>query len=170
MVVASIAAVAENVAIGKGNDLIWDLPDDMKFFMDTTKGHHIITGRKNYESIPHKFRPLKNRVNIVVTRDAAYEAPGAVVLTDIREAIAMAHAAGDDECFVIGGGEIYALAMRENLLDRMYITHVHEAFDADTYYPEFDASQWTATVLAERGVDERHLHAFTIVRYDRKPA
>lgn len=170
MIVASIAAVAENRAIGKGNDLIWDLPDDMKFFMDTTKGHHIITGRKNYESIPHKFRPLKNRVNIVVTRDAAYDAPGAVVLTDIHEAIALARTAGEDECFVIGGGEIYALALRENLLDRMYITHVHDTFDADTYYPEFDPSQWTATVLAEHAVDERHPHAFTIVRYDRKPA
>lgn len=170
MIVASIAAVAENGAIGKGNDLIWDLPVDMKFFMDTTRGHHVITGRKNYESIPHKFRPLKNRVNIVVTRDAAYEAPGAVVLTSIREAIELARAAGEEECFVIGGGEIYALALREDLLDRMYITHVHARFDADTWYPEFDRDVWQATVLSEHAGDEKHAFAFTIVRYDRKKA
>lgn len=168
MIVASIAAVAENRAIGKGNDLIWDLPDDMRFFMETTRGHHVITGRKNYESIPHKFRPLKNRVNIVVTRDAAYEAPGALVVTDIREAIELAREAGEEECFVIGGGEIYALALREGLLDRMYITHVHHSFDADTYYPEFDSGNWQRTVLSEHAPDERHDYAFTIVRYDRK--
>lgn len=168
MIVASIAAVAENRAIGKGNDLIWDLPDDMRFFMETTRGHHVITGRKNYESIPHKFRPLKNRVNIVVTRDAAYEAPGAVVLTDIHEAIELAREAGEEECFVIGGGEIYTLALSEGLLDRMYITHVHHSFDADTYYPEFNPDHWTRTVLSEHSSDERHAHAFTIVRYDRK--
>jgi dihydrofolate reductase len=168
MIVASIAAVAENGAIGKENDLIWDLPIDMKFFMDTTRGHHVITGRKNYESIPHKFRPLKNRVNIVVTRDEAYEAPGAVVLTSIREAIELARAAGEEECFVIGGGEIYALALREGLLDRMYITHVDAEFDADTFYPEFNRNDWVATVLAEHQPDERHAYAFKIVRYDRK--
>ncbi len=167
MIVSAIAAVAENRAIGKDNDLIWDLPDDMKFFMDSTKGHHIITGRRNYESIPHKFRPLKNRVNIVVTRDANYQADGAVVTTDIREAIKRARDNGETETFVIGGGEIYALALRENLLNRMYITHVHATFDADTFYPEFDHSEWKATVLSEHPADEKHAYAFTIVRYDR---
>lgn len=167
MIVSAIAAVAENHAIGKANDLVWDLPEDMRFFMESTKGHHIITGRKNYESIPPKFRPLKGRVNIVVTRDSAYHAPGALVVTNIHAAIGMAREAGEDECFVIGGGEIYSLALNEKLVDRMYITHVHAAFDADTYYPEFEPKAWRTTELLHHPADERHPFAFTIVKYDR---
>lgn len=168
MIVSAIAAVAENRAIGKDNDLIWKLPDDMRFFMDSTKGHHIVTGRKNYESIPHNYRPLKDRVNVVVTRDRGYEAPGSKVVNDIKEAIRLAKDAGENECFIIGGGEIYALALREGLLDRMYITHVHGSFEADTFYPEFDRSQWTKKVLSEHNIDDRHAYAFTIVQYDRQ--
>lgn len=168
MIVSAIAAIAENNAIGKDNDLIWNLPDDMRFFMDSTKGHHIVTGRKNFESIPHKYRPLKDRVNVVVTRKKDYEAPGATVVHDIRAALQVAEDAGEEECFVIGGGEIYALALREGLLDRMYLTHVHASFEADTFYPEFDASEWRKTVLSEHVIDERHPYAFTIVQYDRK--
>lgn len=168
MKVSAIAAIATNNAIGKDNDLLWDLPVDMRFFMDSTKGHHIITGRRNYESIPNKFRPLKNRVNIIVTRKSDYDAPGAHVVNDMKSALAIAREAGEEECFVIGGGEIYALALREGLLDRMYITHVDAEFDADTFYPEFNPHEWEATVLAEQQPDERHAYAFKIVRYERK--
>lgn len=168
MRVSAIAALAENRAIGKDNDLIWSLPDDMRFFMDSTKGHHIVTGRKNFESIPHKYRPLKDRVNVVVTRKKDYEAPGAIVVHDIRAALKVAADAGEEECFIIGGGEIYALALREGLLDTMYLTHVHASFEADTFYPEFDEDNWHKEVISEHSIDERHPHAFTIVRYDRK--
>jgi dihydrofolate reductase len=167
MLVSCIAAVAENRAIGKGNDLIWNLPDDMRFFMKTTEGHHIVTGRKNFESIPHKYRPLKNRVNIIVTRDRSYQAPGAWVVHDLTTALELARKAGEEECFIIGGGEIYALALTHGLVDRMYITHVHESFEADTFYPEFDASDWEQTLIDKHCADERHPYAFTIMRYDK---
>lgn len=168
MKVSAIAAIAANRAIGKDNDLLWDLPIDMRFFMESTKGHHIITGRKNYESIPNKFRPLKNRVNIIVTRKNEYDAPGAHVVNEIQSGLAIAREAGEEECFVIGGGEIYALALREGLLDRMYITHVDAALDADTFYPEFNPEEWDATTLAEHPADDQHAYAFKIVQYDRK--
>ncbi len=168
MIVSAIAAIAENYAIGRDNDLIWDLPDDMRFFMRTTKGHHIITGRKNFESIPHQFRPLKNRTNIIVTRQSDYEAPGAHVVNSIKTGIERARAAGEEECFVIGGGQIYALALEEGLLDRMYLTHVHASFEGDVFYPKFDENQWNVQVLDEHPTDEKHDYAFTIKQYDLK--
>ena len=87
MLISIIVAVAQNQVIGKDNQLVWHLPDDMKYFIDKTKGHCIITGRKNYESIPEKFRPLPNRTNIVITRQKNYEAPGATVVGSVEEAL-----------------------------------------------------------------------------------
>src|ERR1035438_6764677 len=111
MIVSSIAAVAENHAIGKNNQLIWRLPSDMKYFREITEGHCIITGRKNYESIPEKFRPLQNRTNIVVTRQKNYLAPGAIVTHSIEEALDIARKIRETEVFIIGGAEIYAQTM-----------------------------------------------------------
>jgi len=167
MTVTAIAAIAENFAIGKNNDLLWDLPIDMRFFMDTTKGHHIITGRRNYESIPQQYRPLKGRTNIVVTRSANYQAPGAVVVHTLADALAFAETAGETETFIIGGGEIYTLAMQANLLDKMYITHVHGSYEGDTFYPAFDPTQWTVKILADHQADEKHEVGFTITEYTR---
>ena len=98
MQVSTIAAVAENGVIGKDNDLVWNLRDDMKFFMNTTKGHVVITGRRNYESIPEKYRPLRGRINVVVTRNPDYEAPGAVVVHNLTEAIQVAQQHPDKGC------------------------------------------------------------------------
>lgn len=168
MIVSSIAAVAENGAIGKDNDLIWDLPDDMRFFMTTTKGHHVIMGRRNYESIPHQYRPLKGRVNVVVTRSDNYDAEGAIIVNSIEEGIALARKAGEEEVFVIGGGQIYDLALQKGLVDKQYITHVHASFEADTFYPAFDLKEWKSKVISEHQADERHPHSFTIVEYSRR--
>ncbi|MCH2197475.1 MAG: dihydrofolate reductase [Flavobacteriales bacterium] len=168
MIVSSIAAIAANHAIGKDNDLIWDLPDDMRFFMTKTKGHFVIMGRKNYESIPEKYRPLKGRTNVIVTRSNSYEAQGAVVVNTLEEALANAKEAGEVEAYVIGGGQIYSLALEKNLVDRMYITHVHAEFEADAFYPEFDAKKWDAEILLEHPKDEKHDYAFTIIEYNRK--
>ena len=106
MIISLIAAVAENKIIGKDNKLVWDLPRDMKYFMDTTSHHCIITGRKNYESIPPKFRPLKNRTNIIITRRSDYKAEGAVIVHSVEDAIKEAEQRQESEAFVIGGGEI----------------------------------------------------------------
>src|SRR5690242_3767377 len=101
MIISLIAAVSENHVIGKNNDLPWRLPDDMKFFMQTTKGHYVVMGRKNYQSLPDKFRPLPNRTNIVVTRQLNFSAPDCVVVGSLTEGIEVAKKAGESEVFLI---------------------------------------------------------------------
>ena len=161
-----IVAIAENRAIGKDNDLLWHLPDDMKFFKKTTLGKPVIMGRKNFESIPEKFRPLPGRRNIVITRQPDYRAPGAEVVHNLEDAF---DAGADyDEVFVIGGGEIFRQALAMNVVDRMYITEVHQCFDGDVFFPEIDAAKWSRKVLSEHPKDERHGYAFTFTLYTRK--
>ena len=164
---STIAAVATNGVIGKDNDLVWSLPNDMKFFMETTKGHVVITGRKNYESIPEKYRPLKGRTNVVVTRNRDYQAEGAVVVHDLNDALAFARDSGETECFIIGGGQIYRQALDAGLVDTQYVTHVHAEPDGDAHYPTEAWLGWTRHELDRHSGDERHDHAFTITRYDR---
>ncbi len=166
MKVSIIAAIAENNAIGKDNDLLWHLPEDMKFFTRMTKGHTVIMGRKNYESIPHKFRPLPNRKNIVLTRNNSYTAEGAQTFNNIEDALKSCHS--EKEVFVIGGSEIYNLALERNLIDNMYITKVHGKFDADAFFPEFDEEDWDKQKLSTHPKDEKHAYAFEIFEYNRK--
>ncbi len=161
MIISIIAAVAENRVIGKDNDLVWKLPKDMKYFMDTTSGHHVIMGRKNFESLPHKFRPLKNRVNIVVTRQSGYTAPGAVLVNSIQVGLDYAGENGESEVFIIGGGEIYAQSME--MVNRMYITEVKASFDGDTFFPEFDRSLWKEVSRTPNFPDDKHRLAFDFV-------
>ena len=167
MIVSAIAAVAENGTIGRDGDLPWHLPDDMAYFQRTTKGHHVVTGRKNYESIPPKYRPLKGRVNMVVSRDAEYQAPGAIVLTSMHAAMAHARSAGETETFVIGGGEIYREAFRLGLVDRVHLTRVHANVPGDTHFPALDPAHWREVSRTEHAADARHAHAFTILVLDR---
>lgn len=167
MIVSAIAAVADNGVIGREGDLPWHLPDDMKFFMRITTGHHIITGRKNYESIPDKYRPLKDRVNIVVTRNSSYAVPGAVVAGSLEEALLLASEAGEEEVFIIGGGQIYREAAEKDLVDRTYLTLVHAKIHGDTYFPTLDTSEWQETSRKFHEADERHAHAFSFVTMER---
>src|SRR5688572_22430957 len=122
MIISQIAAMAQNRVIGRNNDLPWKLPDDMKFFMNTTKGHFVVMGRKNYDSLHEKFRPLPNRTNIVVTRQRDFNAPGCIVTHDVNDAIARAKKGNETEAFIIGGAEIYKLAMPD--ADRLYLTEI----------------------------------------------
>lgn len=168
MIVSLIAAVAENGVIGGDNDLVWHLPDDMKFFKETTRGHHVIMGRKNFESIPHKFRPLPGRPNIILTRQKNYQHEGVNICHDIREAIQMAEDAGEEEAFIIGGGMIYELALKEDLVDIMYLTEVHKAYEGDTFFPKFDQSLWSSEEIMHHPKDERHEVAFTVRRWSRR--
>lgn len=170
MKVSIIAAVAENGVIGKDNDLAWHLPDDMAFFKASTKGRTVVMGRKNYESIPHKFRPLPKRVNMIITRNADYSAPGCEVFTDITSALSKAEADGEQHCFIIGGGEIYKLALAENLVDDLYITEVHREVEGDTYFPKISGERWSSKVLSTHPADERHAHPFTIKHYRKASA
>ncbi|MCG3761051.1 dihydrofolate reductase [Vibrio cincinnatiensis] len=166
MNVIIIAAVAENNAIGKDNDLIWSLPADMAFFKEKTRGTTVLTGRKNYESIPEKYRPLPGRENIVITRKKDYSAPGSKVVHSIEEAIE--YCKGKDELYVIGGGEIYKLALEKDVVDIMYITEIHGSFDADAFFPEFDKSKWHEEILGEHGIDEKHAYSFTFKIFRRR--
>ena len=168
MRVSLIAAVADNSVIGKDNDLIWSLPDDMSFFKASTSGRHVIMGRRNYESIPHKFRPLPGRPNIVLSRNLEYDSGGAALVTSLEDALEIARAAGESEAFIIGGGQIYTMALDARVVDTMYITHVHGEPDGDAFFPEFDSTQWTLTVLDDHPADDCHEFSFTICKYGRK--
>lgn len=167
MIVSAIAAVSENGVIGRDGDLPWHLPDDLKFFQQTTRGHHVITGRKNYESIPLKYRPLKDRVNIVVTRSRGYEAPGAIVVHSLTDALAHARLHGETEAFIIGGGQIYRDAFDRHLLDRIYLTRVHAQIEGDTRFPVIETGAWSEILREEHPADERHAHPFSIVILER---
>jgi len=166
MIISLIAAVAENNVIGKDNDLVWQLPHDMQFFMNTTSGHCILSGRKNYQSIPKKWRPLKNRTNIVVTTQPDFGRDEDIkVVHDIHQGIAFAERAGEKELFVIGGGQIYAQTL--DLADKLYITKVHQSFDGDTYFPDIPVNQWKTTSRILHPKDARHDYSFeftTLVR------
>jgi dihydrofolate reductase len=163
MMISLIAALTKNRVIGKNNDLPWHLPDDMKYFMQTTKAHHVIMGRKNYESIPEKFRPLPNRTNIVVTRQKDFAAPGCIIVNSIADGIAMARAAGETQLFIIGGSEIYALGMPH--ADLLYLTEIDTTLEGDTYFPEFDKGEWEEQSRTHHEADARHAYAFDFVVY-----
>ncbi|MDG1849677.1 MAG: dihydrofolate reductase [Flavobacteriales bacterium] len=167
MKVSLIIAVSENQVIGKNNDLVWHLPEDMKFFKKTTEAHFVIMGRKNFESIPHKYRPLPNRTNVIVTRQSSYEAEGCVVVRSIIEAIEKAKEAGDTEPFIIGGGEIYRHALENDLIDRVYLTRVHENFDGDTFFPKL-GTEWKLISSKKKHADDKHFCDFTYEIYEKE--
>lgn len=166
MIVSLIAAVSRNHVIGKDNGLPWNLPDDMKYFMQTTSRHHVIMGRKNYESIPEKFRPLPNRVNIVVTRNKDYNAPGCHVVHSLEDAFAIPMRSEQEEVFVIGGAEIFRQSMP--YADRLYLTEIHADVDGDTLFPEFDRTEWKELSRVPHPADERHRYDFEFVVYERR--
>jgi dihydrofolate reductase len=166
MIISMIAAVSKNRVIGKNNDLPWKLPDDMKFFMEKTKGHHAIMGRKNYESIPQKFKPLPNRTNIVVTRQKNFDAPGCIVVDSIDNGLAIAKDNQEAETFIIGGAEIYKLGLP--YANRLYLTEINAEIQGDTFFPDYDRTQWLETSREHHGKDERHAYDFDFVVYNKK--
>jgi len=132
-----IAAVAANGVIGAAGGLPWRLPEDMKHFRALTVEHAVIMGRKTWESLPANFRPLPRRTNIVVSRDPDYRAAGATVVASLPAAIA---AAGDGDVFVIGGAELYALALPHAA--RLELTEIASSYAGDAYFPGIDAGDW----------------------------
>ena len=166
-IIASIVAVAKNNVIGKDNKLIWRLPADMKYFKDMTEGCVVITGRKNYESIPEKFRPLPNRINIVVTRQKDYKAEGAFICSSIEEAIDLAQKTGDKgkRIFIIGGAEIYKQTM--DIVDEIFITEIHHEFEGDAFFPEVDKKKWKETSRTINKADEKNKYDYDYCVYER---
>lgn len=159
-VITMIAAAAENNALGKDNDLVWHLPDDFRRFKELTTGHHIIMGRKTFETFP---KPLPNRTHVVITRKKDYNKEGAVVVNSLEEALELAK--DDEQPYIIGGGEIYSLALPK--ADRIELTRVHGTFEADAFFPEIDENNWKLVSSTFHPKDERHEYAFTYLTYER---
>jgi dihydrofolate reductase len=164
--VSLVVAVAQNGVIGRNNQLIWHLRDDMKFFKELTTGHILLTGRKNYESIPEKFRPLPNRLNCIMTRNQNYKASNCELFSELSNWVDT-YKNDERELFIIGGGEIYRQALEQDVVDVMFITHVKVEPIGDTFFPEFDMSLWRSEGLASFQKDERNEHAFDIIKYTR---
>ena len=159
---ALIAAVARNRVIGKDNQLLWHLPEDMRHFRETTRGKPVIMGRKTWESLPDSFRPLPGRLNIVISRNPAYQAPGATLAGSIDEAIRCAGEA--KEVFVIGGEELYRQAMPR--ADRLYLTEIDADFSGDAFFPEVSAQDWQE--VSRRAQEGDTQPAFSFVTYQRR--
>ncbi len=155
-----IAAVGENNALGKDNKLIWHLSDDLKHFKNLTKGHHVIMGRKTFESMP---KALPNRTNVVISRQKDYVAENAQVVDSLEAALALAQE--DDRPFIIGGGEIYSQALA--FADCIELTRVHDDFEADTFFPEIDTAVWREVWRENHDKDDEHAHAFSFIRYEK---
>jgi dihydrofolate reductase len=163
VIISLVAAVAENGINGRDGGLPWRLPADLRFFKLLTLGHTVIMGRRTWDEIG---KPLPNRRNIVVTRNKALEFPGAERAPYLGSALALTVA--EDEVFVIGGGKIYTEALP--MAHRMYLTHVHAEVEGDTRFPEWDPAEWEMVSEERHEADDRHAHAFTIRRYDRRSA
>ncbi|GEC71045.1 dihydrofolate reductase [Flavobacterium flevense] len=159
--ITMIAAAAENKALGKDNQLIWHLPNDFKRFKSLTTGHHIIMGRKTFESFP---KPLPNRTHVIITRQSDYQAEGCIVVDSIEKAIEKCPE--NEESFIIGGGEIYRLAMPYS--DKIELTVVHHVFDADAFFPEINPDDWQLTHTDFQTKDEKHLYDYSFETYVRK--
>ncbi len=150
-----IAAAGENNELGKDNDLLWHLPEDFKRFKQLTTGHHIIMGRKTFETFP---KPLPNRIHIVITRNKNFKKEGAVVVHTMKEALKLAE--NDEQPFIIGGGEIYKMGLP--IADKIELTRVHATFeDADTFFPNFLEEEWQLISKIVHPKDERHKYSFT---------
>lgn len=157
-----IVAAGENDAIGKDNKLIWHLSDDLKRFKQLTNGHHIIMGRKTFETFP---KQLPNRIHIVISRQANYMVPdGVIVVNNLEDALDAAKT--DAQAFVIGGGEIYKQAMP--LADKIELTRVHHSFEADTFFPKVDDTIWEETNNIFHDKDGDHDYSFSFLTYKRK--
>jgi len=162
MRISAIAAMSKNRIIGKDNQIPWYLPADLRFFQRTTMGHHVIMGRKNYESLG---KPLKRRSNIIITRNPYFISSGCLVVHTLEEALSLAHEGGEEEAFIIGGGEIYRLAL--DYLDRIYLTTIDLITDGDVTFPEIDPDQWRVTSEESFATDEKNKYPFIIQVIDR---
>tara|TARA_R110000737_G_scaffold109050_2_gene141948 strand:+ start:8723 stop:9229 length:507 start_codon:yes stop_codon:yes gene_type:complete len=167
MKVALIVAMDLERGIGKNNDLMWHLPADMKFFKETTVGHIVVMGRKNWDSIPLRYRPLSDRENVILTRNKTFNAEDAIVLHNLNEVWEKYQNEEEKTIFIIGGGEIYKQALESNLITEMYITHVNKSYDAETFFPEFDLSQWKVEVIQMHEKDAKHETEFQVNKYTR---
>jgi dihydrofolate reductase len=166
MIISLIAAASENNVIGKNNQLLWNLPNDMKFFKNTTWGMPVIMGRKTFDTF--QGNPLPGRFNFVITHRPAFQIDDkrVKVAGTLEEAISMARQTDCKEAFVIGGGQIYEQALP--LADKIYLTRVHENFSGDAFFPDFNKAEWNKTSETDFGKDEKHAYAYSFQIWERK--
>ncbi|MGK6351442.1 dihydrofolate reductase [Parapedobacter sp. DT-150] len=159
-VVSAIVAAATNGAIGKDNQMLWHLPNDLRFFKRTTSGHPVIMGRKTFESLG---KPLPNRRNIIITRQPDYAVAGAEVVHSL--AAALERCTDEGAVFIVGGAEIYRQALP--IIHRIYLTRVHTSVNGDAYFPKLDETEWTLVSAEDHAPDERHAYGYTFMLYER---
>nr|WKN39342.1 dihydrofolate reductase [Tunicatimonas sp. TK19036] len=163
MITSIMVARSDNNVIGKENDLVWHMPADLKYFKKTTMGHHAIMGRKTFESMD---KPLPGRTNIIITRNPDYQAEGCMVVSSLEEAFQLSEEQNQEEVFVLGGGEIYRMAM--DLVDRIYLTEIHSTFEGDTFFPEIDRTVWKEIKREEHEADKKNPHSYAFVVLERR--
>lgn len=164
MTTTIIVAASENNVIGINNNLPWNLPEDMKFFKNTTWGMPVIMGRKTFETFNGK--PLPGRMNIVITRQKDWKVEGAVVVDSYKDALFVAAETDCKEAFVIGGGEIFKALI--NKVDKLLITRVHAIVEGDVFFPEIDKSVWKLTNQRLCKADEKHKYDFTFETWEKE--
>jgi dihydrofolate reductase len=163
MHISIIVAAAENNAIGKNNQLLWHLPNDLKFFKNTTWGMPVIMGRKTFESVN---KPLPGRMNIVITRQANWQAEGVTSATSLKDALHKAEAANFKQVFVIGGGEIYKEAFHQ--AQYIYLTRVHTTINGDTFFPSIHETEWELISNDDFEADDKHQYAYSFQKWKHK--
>ena len=154
--IAMVVAASTNNVIGKNNQLVWHLPNDLKFFKNTTWGFPVIMGRKTFEEVN---KPLPGRINIVITRQSDWNVAGAVKAADLQDAIIKARETNSKKIFIIGGGEIYRQSM--SVAGTIYITRVHGEFEGDTFFPEINEQEWKLVSNEDFPVDDKHAYAYS---------
>lgn len=160
MTISIIAAVAENNVIGKNNKLIWHLPADLKYFKNITLGHSIIMGRKTFESVG---KPLPGRKNVIITRQKQYSATDCYVVGSLNEAIELTKS--ENEVFIVGGAEVYNLSLP--FVHKMYLTKIHQKFDGDTFFPEFDTQYWKEISRVDCKADIKNIYDYSFCVYEK---
>lgn len=165
MIISAIVAVSKDGVIGRDNQIPWYLPEDLKYFKKVTLGHPVIMGRKSFVSIG---RPLPKRTNIIVTRDPFYIVSGCIVVNTLEEALEWALKEGEDEIFIIGGGEIFEQSI--SYWDKLYLTEV-DLFvpDGDVFFPEINPDEWALLSEEHHDADEKNEYAYTFKVFERKP-
>jgi dihydrofolate reductase len=159
-----VVAASENNVIGKNNRLLWTLPNDMKFFKNTTWAMPVIMGRKTFESLG---KALNGRTNIVVTTKTDFSAPGAIVVHNLEQAVAAAGSTDAREAYIIGGGEIYRQALP--ICDRVYLTRIHTNLEGDTFFPELPKENWRMHSVLHFPTDDKHQFAYSFEVWDKNP-
>jgi dihydrofolate reductase len=160
MIISIVVAISENHVIGKDNQLLWHMPNDLKHFKEITTGHTVIMGRKTYDSVG---KPLPKRRNIIITRQSI-TIEGCEVVNSIEAALALCK--GEEEVFIVGGAEIYRQAMK--LTDRIYLTIIHKEFEGDSFFPEINKIEWEEVSREDHQPDEKNALSYSFITLERK--